>query len=130
MKKVAFISFLAVIIVFSMSLLLNTKQVIGSKKENITGPGVKLPDSIQKFVQRACMDCHADDGSSMARSKINFSKWETYDDAKQAKKANAMCKELTKAGMPTKKWRENNPNDIPTKAEVDMVCRWANSLQK
>jgi hypothetical protein len=66
----------------------------------------------------------------MAKGKVNFSKWSTYDAEKQSKKANAICKELTKGDMPPKKWRANNPNDVPTQAEVDMICRWAKSLQK
>jgi hypothetical protein len=130
MKKIALISLIVVSVLFAMVLLVNPKTVIGSGSPNPAGPGTELPDSVMKLVQKACMDCHADDGSSMARGKVNFSKWSTYDADKQLKKAEAICKELTKSGMPPKKWRANNPNDVPTQAEVDMVCRWAKSLKK
>jgi hypothetical protein len=130
MKKIALISFLATTILFALILVLNPQTVSGSKKYAPGGPETALPDSIQKFVKKVCMDCHADDGNFMAKGKINFSEWSTYDAEKQMKKAAAICKELTKSAMPPKKWRTNNPADVPTQAQVDMVCRWANSLQK
>jgi hypothetical protein len=130
MKKTAILSFIAVTFLFAMILAFNPLTFAGSGNPNPGGPGTALPDSIQKFVQRACMDCHADDGSSMAKGKVNFSKWDTYDAEKQVKKASAICKVLTKGSMPKKSWCANNPNDVPTQAEKDMVCRWAGSLQK
>jgi len=111
-------------------MLLTTQSAIGSKKPISAGPGIALPDSIQKMVKRACMDCHADDGNFMAKGKVNFSVWDKYDAEKQAGKAKAICKVLTKGSMPQKKWCTNNPKDVPTQAEKDMVCRWANGLQK
>lgn len=130
MKKITFLTFLVISVVFAFVLLFNPQTVIGSKKSAANGPGTALPDSIHKMVQRACMDCHADDGNFMAKGKINFSNWDKYDADKQADKAKAMCKVLTKGSMPPKKWCTNNPNDVPTQAEKDMVCKWATSLQK
>lgn len=130
MKKFAIYSLFATSVILAIVVVLNAGTVAGSKKPSTAGPGTELPDSIQKFVQRACMDCHADEGSSMARGKINFSKWATYDAEKQAKKVISMCKELTKSSMPPKKWRAKNSAEVPTQAEVDMICRWAKSLQK
>ena len=130
MKKIAFLSFVALSALFAMVIVLNPQPVAGSGKPVSAGPGTALPDSIHKLVQKACMDCHADDGNFMAKGKINFSSWEKYDSEKQIGKAKAMCKDLTKGAMPPKKWRANNPGNVPTQAEVDMVCRWANGLQK
>ena len=129
MKRIAFISVVAMSILLAFVLVFNPQTVNGSRKP-LAGPGTALPDSIHKMVKRACMDCHADDGNFMAKGKINFSTWEKYDADKQASKAQAMCKVLTKGSMPQKKWCENNPKDVPTQAEKDMVCKWANSLKK
>lgn len=130
MKKIAVYSLFAICIIIATVLVFNPRPVIGSGQPVPAGPGTELPDNISKLVQRACMDCHADDGNALARGKLNFSKWSTYDAAKQAKKMNAMCKKLTKGAMPPKKWRANNAADIPTQAEVDMVCKWAQGLPK
>ncbi|MEI7895967.1 MAG: heme-binding domain-containing protein [bacterium] len=130
MKKVALLSLLSVSIIIAAVLVFQPQTAAGSKKSESAGPGTPLPDSIHKMVQRACMDCHADDGNFMAKGKINFSSWDKYDSEKQFSKAQAMCKVLTKGSMPQKKWCANNPNDVPTQAEKEMVCRWAKSLQK
>jgi len=130
MKKIAFYTFMLMGILITSVLFLNPQKVNGSMKYAPPEQGAELPDSVMKFVQKACMDCHADDGSSMARGKVNFSKWGTYDADKQAKKANSICRELTKGDMPPKKWRANNPSDVPTQAEADMICRWAKGMQK
>jgi uncharacterized membrane protein len=130
MKKIAFSILISMSLIAAGAFIFSPKLAIGSKKPVMASPGVALPDSIQKMVQKACMDCHADDGSSMARGKLNFSKWDSYDVDKQIKKANAMSKEITKNSMPPKKWRTNNPNDVPTQAEIELVSKWAKSLQK
>ena len=129
MKRIAFLSIVTMSLILAIVLVFNPQTVIGSKKP-LTAPGTALPDSVQKMVKRACMDCHTDDGNFMAKGKINFSTWEKYDADKQASKAQAMCKVLTKGSMPQKKWCENNPKDVPTQAEKDMVCKWANGLKK
>ncbi len=130
MKKIIFVSFFSIGSLIAILLTFNPQKVTGSLNASISAPGTELPDSVRKFVQVACMDCHSDDGSSMARGKVNFSKWGTYDADKQIKKANAISKELSKNGMPPKKWRANNPDNIPTPAQIDMMIRWAKSLQK
>jgi len=130
MKKIALLSLISVSIFFALAFAISPQDGTSSSAPAPAGPGTALPDSIQKLVRRACMDCHADDGNFMARGKVNFSSWEKYDAEKQMNKAKAMCKMLTKNSMPPKKWRENNPQDVPTQTETDMVCRWANSLQK
>ncbi|MEI7499431.1 MAG: heme-binding domain-containing protein [Bacteroidota bacterium] len=130
MKKIALISFMATSFLFALILLLNPQTVSGSKKYVTGGAEITLPDSVLKFVQKACMDCHADDGSFMAKGKVNFSVWNNYDSEKQIGKAKSISKVLTKGTMPPKKWRTSNPDNVPTQAEVNMISRWANGLQK
>ena len=130
MKKIALISLLTMSVSLVLVLLFNPQTVSGSKNAMPASPGTALPDSVLKFVQKTCMDCHADDGNFMAKGKVNFAVWETYDAKKQADKAIAICKEISKSAMPPGKWRKNNPDRVPAQADIDMVCRWANSLQK
>ena len=61
--------------------------------------------------------------------KLNFDKWESYKPEKQADKAEDICEELTKGGMPPKSFRSNNPEKIPTQAEVQIICNWAASME-
>jgi hypothetical protein len=92
--------------------------------------GQPLADSIMKIVKVSCMDCHADGGNGMASSHINFSKWSTYKPEKQAAKAKDMVKVLTKEAMPPKKFRANNPDAVPTAAQLSVITNWANALNK
>ncbi len=91
--------------------------------------GHEMPEKVAAVIQKACMDCHSDDGSALARGKVNFSRWNELDPAKQVKKAQAICKELTKGDMPPKKWRANHPDSIPNGDDVAVVCNWARELK-
>jgi hypothetical protein len=66
----------------------------------------------------------------MALMHVDFDKWATYKPEKQADKAKAMCKMVTKAAMPPKSFRNNNPDKVPTEASVRIICNWAASLVK
>jgi len=120
----------AAVTFFAAMIIFDPSPATGSGKPLPAGPGEAIPDSVNKVFQKACMDCHADDGSAMARGKVNFSQWGKYDAGKQANKAENICKEMANSGMPPKKWRANNPDAVPTPAEVEMVCRWSKTLQK
>ena len=76
------------------------------------------------------MDCHADGGNGMAEAHLNFSKWDNYKPEKQSEKANAICKILTKGSMPPKGFCKSHPDAVPTKANLDAICKWAGSLNK
>jgi hypothetical protein len=88
-----------------------------------------IPENINKIFQNSCMKCHDDNGKILARTKLNFSKWAEYDSAAKAKKASAICTELTKEAMPPKSARKSNPELIPTKEQTEFICKWAESLK-
>ena len=130
MKKTSFIPVIATSILFTIVLVINGGFSSGPDKQIPVTIGTALPDSVLKFLQNSCMDCHADDGNFFAKGKVNFSSWDKYSAEKQADKAKEICKELTKKSMPPAKWCKNNPDNVPTQANIEMVCRWTNSLQK
>jgi len=112
-------------IVTAMVILPSNK--VGQKSPKATIAKV-IPDDLNIVFKKDCMACHGDEGSKMAMSKVNFSKWDTYSPEKQAKKAQAICKIITKGKMPPKGYKKNNPDSIPTQAEITSICNWANSL--
>ena len=89
-----------------------------------------LPDDVKAIVEKSCMGCHSNDASGLAKSKLNFSKWDSYDAKKQASKAKAMCKELTKGKMPPKSVRSSKPELIPSQEQIDLICKWSQGLAK
>jgi hypothetical protein len=62
-------------------------------------------------------------------AKLNFSKWDEYGAAKEAEKASKICSMLTEELMPPKSIRKSNPEIIPTKEQIALVCKWAESLK-
>jgi hypothetical protein len=103
-----------------------TLAVRGQDTTRVSPP---LPDNINKIVSASCMPCHSEKGGLMSRSKLNFTEWTNYSAEKQKEKANDMYKELSKDKMPPKNARENNPAIIPTKEQVDIIKKWADSFQ-
>jgi mono/diheme cytochrome c family protein len=87
-----------------------------------------IPDELKEIFKSSCMNCHATDGKLMAKAKLNFSDWDTYNPGKQAQKAADICKMITKDSMPPKSFREKNPQAVPSAAQKDMICKWSKSL--
>jgi len=128
MKKTIVFLGISFVIIFSLTLIFRPANASGPVRYSQGNP--ELPDTILKFVQRACFDCHGEDGSGMAKSHVNLAKWNSYDAKKQASKAIDMSKEVSKGAMPPGKWRKNNPDIIPTAAEASMLKNWAAALNK
>ena len=88
-----------------------------------------LPADVSKVILNSCAKCHIEPGNNIALSKVNFSKWDSYDAAKQAKKALDIEKEVNKGKMPPKGFKKDHPDLIPTDADKTAISTWAKSLQ-
>ena len=66
----------------------------------------------------------------MAKAHVNFASWTGYDAKKQADKANAIYKQVAKGSMPKGSWRKNNPDNVPTAADIQVLKNWAAALNK
>jgi hypothetical protein len=117
-----FLFCIAAVLVFSPS------KAVGQEKT--TQMNNAIPDSVAMILGHSCIGCHDLGGSKMASSKWSYSGWDKYDVEKQAKKAVAICKAVTKGSMPPKKARNENPEKIPTAAQIETICKWADSLNK
>jgi mono/diheme cytochrome c family protein len=90
--------------------------------------GKAIPEDLMKIFQKSCMGCHSTEGNPMAEMHLNFNNWEKYDAKKQAKKAAAICKMVSKGSMPPKSFRESRPDAVPTEAQIKSICDWNTSL--
>jgi hypothetical protein len=88
-----------------------------------------IPENVNAIFQIKCMSCHGKEGGRFPKSKLNFSRWTAYDASRQAEKASLICSEVSKAKMPPKSARESTPGLIPTKEQIDLICKWAESIQ-
>jgi hypothetical protein len=107
-------------------IMINIHIASGQTAEN---PKFPIPDGINKIFQTSCMSCHSNDGGRFPKSKLNFSRWTGYGGAKEAEKASSICSALGKGKMPPKSVRESYPGLIPTKEQIDLICKWAESLK-
>jgi hypothetical protein len=114
-------------------LLLLTAMLIApvSKKssQNAGTDQKPIPANVMKIAQNSCAGCHMEPGMKMAMSLLNISSWDKYTPEKQAAKAKAMCKVVTKNKMPPKRTRASNPDLVPTPDDVRLICDWAASLK-
>jgi hypothetical protein len=127
MKKMLSLLGVMLVVVIAASIVMIPSRGVSLRGSNPeTYP--KMPDSISKIVEKACVSCHSGGGNPMAASHWSYSKWDTYKVEKQADKAKAICKELSAGKMPPKGFRESRPKDVPSEMEVKMVCNWSNAL--
>lgn len=88
-----------------------------------------IPENINKVFQTCCMRCHGISGGRYPRSRLNFARWTEYGVVKQAEKVSLICSTLRKGKMPPKSARDSKPELIPTKEQVDLICRWSESIK-
>jgi cytochrome c5 len=109
-----------------IAILANIRIASGQSEEKQPFP---IPENINKIFQTSCMQCHGNDGGRLPKSRLNFARWAGYGAAKEAEKALLICSTLWKGKMPPKSVRDSNPELKPTTEEVDLICKWAESLK-
>jgi len=124
MKKPFLFKYFLVLLVFLTSLA-DVHVASGQDEKKQQFP---IPDNINRIFQSSCL-CHGNDGGRLPKSKLNFSRWMSYDAAKESEKASSICNQIRKGKMPPKSARESNPALIPTKEQIDLICAWAESLK-
>jgi len=98
------------------------------KKDTTPATVTSIPDDLNIVFKNSCMGCHATGGKTMAMAKLNFSEWDNYASDKQAKKAAAICKMISKGKMPPKSFRASHPEAIPMASQNDLICKWSKTL--
>jgi hypothetical protein len=109
-----------------IAILTNIHIASGQTEKKQQSP---IPENINNIFQTSCMPCHGNKGGRLPKARINFSRWTGYDAAKEGEKASLICSTLTKGAMPPKSIRNSNPELIPTKEQIDLICNWAESLK-
>lgn len=116
---------IAILILTSLILLpVKPKSKVGTTLNATTA----IPDELNVVFKNSCIGCHATGGKKMAMSMLNFSQWDNYKPEKQAKKAAAICKIITKGAMPPKSFRKANPDAVPTVSQKELICKWSKTL--
>ena len=107
--------------------LMIPNTVFGQKE--VKKPGEPIPENLMKIFNKSCIGCHSTKGNVMAGSMLNFDKWQQMKPKKTIKKAGAICSAINSESMPPKSFRKSKPELIPSKADAEAICKWAESLK-
>jgi hypothetical protein len=113
-------------LVFLIAIIANAGILSG---QALKGQHFPIPDSLNKIFQTSCMPCHGSQGGRLPGARLNFSRWNGYDAAKEAEKASLICSVIRKGIMPPKSVRDSKPENIPSKEQADLICKWAETLK-
>lgn len=127
MKKIYFL------LATTMMILILTASILprvepSDKKITKSVTTDSIPGDLLQIFKKSCMDCHANGGSHIAMSVLNFSEWGDLKSGQQVKKAEAICTMISKGSMPPKSFRNAHPDAVPTEVQKDSVCKWSTSL--
>jgi mono/diheme cytochrome c family protein len=116
-------------IIFCISVFIILLYTPGLRGQETGKSSPDLRDDVKKIVLVSCVPCHTDKGGLMSKSKLNFTNWTQYSSAKQKEKADLISSMLGKDKMPPKAAREKRPDIIPTKEQIEIIKKWAESLK-
>lgn len=91
--------------------------------------GLLIPADLQPVIKNSCMPCHSSGAKGLAKSRVNFSNWETSKPSTLVKKGKAICKMITKDKMPPAQFRESSPELALTPAQKEAICKWVNEMK-
>ena len=87
-----------------------------------------VPAAVTAILEKSCIGCHSDDGSSLAKMHVNFTKWSEYSAEEQAATGEDIAKIVNKGKMPPKKFLKKYPESKLTEAEKTTLVKWAEAL--
>jgi uncharacterized membrane protein len=87
-----------------------------------------VPAAVTAILEKSCIGCHSDDGSSMAKMHVNFTKWSEYSAEEQTSAGQDIAKIVNKDKMPPKKFLKKYPEVKLTEAEKTTLTKWAEAL--
>jgi len=123
MKK----QFLSVIVLFVASLAIMAFTIPSGKIINPPQEQVApaFPEDVQKILETSCHDCHTDAATNVkSKSKLNFSKWTEYSDAKKVGKMESINEVIVKGDMPPGKYINNHPEKALGQEQKDIIGKW------
>jgi hypothetical protein len=87
-----------------------------------------VPAAVTAILEKSCIGCHSDEGSTFAKMHVNFTEWNEYSVEEQKSIGQDIVKIVTKGKMPPKKFLKNYPELKLTAAETKTVSNWAGQL--
>lgn len=120
--------------IFKILLIVCLLLIISLKSEfcfsqKKTEKSYPIPENVNTILRPFCYSCHGAGGGRLPHSRLNFAIWNGYTPGKQAEKAASICTSMKKGTMPTKLWNQQNPGLRLTGEQIEIVCKWAESVK-
>jgi hypothetical protein len=90
--------------------------------------GIVIPADLNTIFTNSCMPCHCNEGKKLAKTMLNFSRWDKYSYHSQVQKSKAICRMVKKGEMPPAQFNESSPELALTPAQKEKICDWVNSV--
>jgi len=122
MNKIITLFSIALVAIVSLSSLdLAENTTIISSEDTF-----EIPENINAIFDKSCYGCHNSESSNMkAKMKLKLDGLTTMKKSKMISKLSKIAKEVEKGDMPTKKFIENYPENVPTSEEKAILIDWA-----
>jgi len=117
------ISAVAVLLLICLANPMNAQDV---QKE--AGKSKPVPAAVTTILEKSCAGCHSEDGSTLAKMHINFTKWNEYSAEELKSIGQDIVKIVNKGKMPPKKFLKNYPEAKLTDEEEKAITSWAGQL--
>lgn len=106
---------------------------------------INVPADVSQILARSCNDCHShktiypwysqvqpaawllQDHIYHGRQDLNFSKFNTYDRKKQARKLDEICEQIENASMPKASYLWIHGDAVLSDSDGKLLCDWANA---
>ena len=117
--------------VIGIAILLQSNMTLpnGNDVNNIRKSNIEMPADVKAVVDKACYGCHHKESrNEKGRAKLS---WDGLDDLSKAKQVASMeriIEVIKEDAMPPKKFKENYPDNVPSKDELKKVTDWANAV--
>lgn len=97
----------------------------------IKASGIDMPDDVKAVIDKSCYGCHHKDSrNEKGKAKLQWDNLDELSKAKQVATMEGIIDVLKEDAMPPKKFKENYPDNIPSKEEIDKLIDWANDQAK
>ncbi len=106
---------------------------------------ISVPPDVALIMGRSCNDCHSHktiypwysnvqpvawllkDHIDEGRGELNFSKFNTYEAKKKAKKLEEICEEVREGNMPLPSYLWGHSDAVLSENDKNTLCDWANA---
>jgi len=109
-----------------LAITLSSYNFAGKNNTPFAVEPFQIPKNIDAIFTKSCYGCHSVESTTYkAKMKLKLDQLTSMKTSKLVSKLSKIAKEIEKGDMPTKKFRANYPEKVPTDEENKILIDWA-----